>query len=558
MSDLENHAQPCRHRPECSGCPLFEKSEDAQIERKREIIRRALDAYPSLSALTIRAFHAAPESLFYRNRARMVATDSPVPSEKLGFYQAGSREILPIERCVVHHPDAESVVDVIRTQLPTHTELDAFTRFIDVRTTAGFGADQEAAIVTFGGAQDGVSMGRVHEQVAELAETVASAVDHEVSTHLNISDAREDAVLAGRQKLVRGEDAIDYDVSGHRFRVPPTAFFQMNCDQLEAAHRRMRDELSGRESVLVDLYSGVGVHGIALAESRTRIVGFDSSDEAVGVARLNAAFAELEHEYLAASDDAVADWILNQVGDDDALVVTNPARAGMGHEVLYALEDIRADRILYLSCEPRTLARDADRLGAIGYECAALEAFDFLPRTEQVELLAIFQPADAPRPSRYERAHRPKDERTFSEGVSGPTLDADSLEGGIETEWVALVKGQTPGHGFLPQVGSAQQSRVQIDKLRNVGENCVIRLTASKLDDRQIRERLRRWNHPVIGDPEFGDRQANHVAEREDYLDRIALHCVRASVGDTQYFAPVPGGFLALMRLPRAVLENTG
>ncbi|MGM0559358.1 MAG: class I SAM-dependent RNA methyltransferase, partial [Myxococcota bacterium] len=385
MSDLENHAQPCRHRPACSGCPLFERSEEDQLERKREIIARAFDAFPTLSEIDVSAFHAAPESLFYRNRARMVVTDSPVPSEKLGFYQAGSREVLPIERCVVHHPDAEAVVDVIRTELPAHGELDRFSRFVDVRTTAGFGADGEAAIVTFVGSEEAVSMGRVEEQAAELAETIASAVDHAVHTHINVSDALEDAVLAGRQRLVRGEDAIDYEISGQRFRVPPTAFFQMNCAQLEAAHERMQGELSGQESVLVDLYSGVGVHGIALADSRTRVVGFDSSDEAVGVARLNAAFADLEHEYLAASDEGVAKWLLDQVGDDDAVVVTNPARAGMGHEVLYALDDMNADRILYLSCEPQTLARDADRLGAIGYECATLEAYDFLPRTEQVE-----------------------------------------------------------------------------------------------------------------------------------------------------------------------------
>ncbi|MGM0558535.1 MAG: hypothetical protein ACQEVA_19270, partial [Myxococcota bacterium] len=69
---------------------------------------------------------------------------------------------------------------------------------------------------------------------------------------------------------------------------------------------------------------------------------------------------------------------------------------------------------------------------------------------------------------------------------------------------------------------------------------------------------LRRWHHPVIGDSDFGDRQANHVAEREDYLDRIALHCVRANIGNRQHFAPVPGSFLALMRLPRRVLEEKG
>jgi 23S rRNA (uracil1939-C5)-methyltransferase len=557
MSDLEDHDQPCRHRPACSGCPLFEQPLEAQEQRKREVVRRALDAYPRLEDVEIAAFRQAPESLFYRNRARMVATDSPVPSEKLGFYQSGSREVLPIERCVVHHPDAESLIDVIRTELPKHHALDRFTRFVDVRTTAGFGAEHEAAIVTFVGSDEAVSLGRVEDAAAEMAKLLEDAVEHDVSTHLNISDALEDAVLSGRQRLVRGEDAIDYELDSHTFRVPPRAFFQMNCEQLVAAHDRMREELSGRESVLVDLYCGVGVHGIALAESRTRIVGFDASDEAVGVARLNAAFAGHDHDYLAASDADVAGWIVDRVGTDPAVVVTNPARGGMGADLVYALEDVDADRILYLSCEPRTLARDADRMIAAGYDCVALEAFDFLPRTEQIEVLAVFQPSEDGSEFAYERAHRPIDGRTFSVGVSGPLLDSDDLEGPVESEWIALVKGQTPGHGFLPQIGEAQQTRIQIDKLRNVGDNCVIRLQSSLLDDRQIRERLRRWRHPVIGDPEFGDRQANHLAERDEYLDRMALHCVRASIGEREYHAPVPGAFLALMRLPRHVLDNS-
>lgn len=558
MSDLESHDRSCRHRPACSGCPLFETPEDEQIEVKREAIARAFDAYPSFSELELETFHRAPESLFYRNRARMVATNSAAPSEKLGFYQAGSREVLPIERCVVHHPDAESILDVIRTQLAAHTELDRFTRFVDVRTTAGFGADGEAAIVTFVGSEGAVSMGRVEEQASDLAELIAEAVEHDVSTHLNINDTLEDAVLAGEQTLVRGEDAVDFEVSGHRFRVPPTAFFQMNCTQLESAHERMKTEVSGRQSVLVDLYSGVGVHGVALADSRTRIVGFDSSEDAVGVARLNAGFAELDHDYLAADDERVASWVVDKVGDEQALIVTNPARAGMGAEVLYALEQIDADRLLYLSCEPRTLARDADRLATAGYDCVSVEAFDFLPRTEQVELLAVFEPSDEAPTLTRERAHRPAEARTFSVGVSGPMIDTSEIEGDLDTEWVALVKGQTPGHGFLPQVGKAQQPRVQINKLRNVGDNCVIRLTTTHLDDAQLRERLRRWDHPVIGDPDFGDRQANHVARREDYLDRMALHCVRASFEGNAHKAPVPGSFLAAMRLPRHVLEGDG
>lgn len=516
---------------------------------------RAFRAYPTLCELEADVVHQAPESLYYRNRARMVCTDAAAPSDKLGFYQAGSREVLPIERCVVHHPAVENALDVVRSELIELRALDAFTRFVDVRATAGFGADSEATIVTCAGSKQGAALDEVAAEAAELADRLTQAHLGTTHVHLNVADSTADAILSGRQVVVRGRDTLSVRLDHAVIEIPPDAFFQLNPAQLSAAHARMRVLAGGDRRVVLDLYCGVGVHGIALAARGGRVIGFDASEDAVAAARLNAARAHLHHDYLAARDEAAVGWLSARVADTAPIAVANPARAGLAPSLLYALPRLHVAQLLYLSCEPQTLARDADRLAAVGYHCTHLELFDFLPRTEQVEALARFEPSERQTRNGHERAHHPADGRRFSTGVSGPRF-AGSPGGVQRATWIALVRGRVPGHGFLPQSSGEHQARVQVDKLRNVGPNSAVRLQGPVLDDRSIRERLRAWGHPVIGDPEFGNRRANHLARRDEYLDRIALHCVKIRGGDGSSSAPVPGSFCGLMRLPRGVLER--
>lgn len=546
----------------CPSCPLQDMSYDDQLAHKRDRLMRALGAYPRLADIEVAEVRAAPNQRGYRNRARMlVIDDAQQPQGLLGFYEEGSRRVVPVEHCEAHHPQLEAVLDGLRPLLFAYAAVRDFARFVDVRCTAGHGAGQEAAIITFAGELAGEADEQtLVEQARVLHTQLAQRLDElRLSVHLNVAERSNQAILAGEQRVVAGDAWLEFSISDRPFRVPPTAFFQVNLDQIEAVHRRM-DELAGgwkaRGDKLVDLYCGVGVHGIALAGEHEELLGTDAAADAIDWAEKNARRADIHAYFLAADDVDAVGWLADQLDDAPYDLITNPARAGMSHQAVALGARTQPVGLLYLSCEPRTLARDLDRLIDHGFEVAAIEPFDFMPQTDQVETLVSLVPAEPTELAR-ERAYQPADpaQRRFAPGVSGPRGLEEPVD---ESVWVALVAGETPKHGFLPKArGFDDQPRVEVDRLRKVEGNSVLRLRFSALDDDQLRQRLRAWEHPVVGDPEYGDRQVNHLAAHHSYLDRMALHCVAARVGESWHRAAVPGAFMGLMRLPRKVLETT-
>ncbi|MFP4600420.1 MAG: class I SAM-dependent RNA methyltransferase [Persicimonas sp.] len=559
----------------CPGCPLLQTPYEDQLEQKYRRLHRALKAFPHLADAEVGEVRRSPAELGYRNRARMVVrAEANAPSEILGFYEEESRTTVPVRHCSAHHDSVERVLDVLRPLVFEDATLRGFARFVDVRTTAGHAAGPQAAIVTVAGdLSDAPGFTELEQRARDLHEKLASALEPlVVSTHLNIARTRNQAVLSGAQEVVAGQRCLEFEVSGERFRVSPGGFFQVNLDQLEKIHERMVELMAGdseQPERLVDLYCGVGVHGIKLAsaaEKVAKLFGTDASATAIELAAENAELAGVDAEFEALPDTEAAGWLEEKVDAEPHDMITNPARAGMSAETVALIGRMRPERILYLSCEPRTLARDADRLFEYGYRATTFEAYDFMPQTDQVETLAVLELADEPREPTRERAYFPEDpaERNFSPGVSGPLApEHASLAQATQTVWIAAVNGHTPGHGFLPHASApgedtGQQKRIEIERIRKVESTSIVRIRTSVTDDVELRRRLRAWDHPALGDPDFGDRDANHLARRHAFLDRIALHCVAAEIDGQWHKADVPGQFMGLMRLPRKLLEELG
>jgi 23S rRNA (uracil-5-)-methyltransferase RumA len=587
----------------CPSCPLSETPYEDQLTQKRDTLVRAVRAYPRFESVEIARPHPSPSQQGYRNRARMVVrSQAGSPGEILGFYEEGSRSVVPVDHCEAHHPSLEAVLEKLRPLLFRYGALRHFAHFVDVRSTAGHAAAaNESVIVTLAGPLperdnqtdqskleelEGNATALQHELQQEMAQTIAGL---QVSVHLNLDREPSQSVLSGEQHVVAGADALEYELSGREFRVRPTTFFQVNLDQLETVHQHMAAALADSPERLVDLYCGVGAHGIALAASDTELFGTDIVELAIELARDNASRAfdgdGLAAEFLAASDTEANDWLTEKLDARAFHLITNPARAGMSPETIDFIGHSRPQTILYLSCEPRTLSRDVDRLIAQGYQLESIEPFDFMPQTDQVEALAVLKPQDTkPQEAKpddeqpdseqpdneqpalvRERAYQPKsaEDRHFSLGVSGPSGLPDTLDQAgpdqASSTWIALVAGETIKHGFLPHSRDLDdQERIEITRLRKFEGNSVLRIEASTTSDVEVRQRLRAWGHPALGDEDYGDRNANHLAARHAFLDRVALHCVKVAAGEESWEAEVPGSFLGLMRLPRKVLEGRG
>lgn len=486
----------CPHRPACDGCPNFELDPAASYRAKVDDVAQALAQY-SLHAWPAPTAASRGRTLAYRNRARMIVA----PDGQLGLYQAGTRAVVPVARCAVHEAAVEAVLGRVRA----HGVGQA--RYVDVRANAA-----GEAIVTFGFEAEPGEAER---------DRLAGLADGQLSVHVNVGGKQ--TFLSGEQVCLRGAATLRMQVAQQTFEVPPAAFFQVNTEVLTRIHDLLRPWVGG-DVPLWDIHCGVGVHGIACAAPGQVVRGADIDAVGVDAARQNAAQNGVAATYATASDDAVA-----FEGAGHAIV--NPARAGLARELPHKLGAAPMLRLGYVSCEPRTFLRDAERLANAGFALRELHAFDMMPRTSHLELVGLFEHTAAP--ARWIE---------LGEGVTGcPGEGPDS--------WVALLAGALPKRATLPG------GEVTLERLRSVGDASVVRLTAPHaLDHTELRRTLRRWKHPVIGDETLGLRSVNFRWRQDAALDVPALHRLRS--GDA--YAPVPDFFLTLFQLPRAVVEGRG
>ena len=475
----------------------------------------------------------------WRHRARMVVGGPrPQGGVELGFYRAGSRDLLPIAHCLAHHPLLEEALDVVREHASAALIKDMV--FVDGRI-GDEAREGGACVVLTLCMNDQIGQREAWREGAAALQQLAAArlgPAASVGVHLDVG-TRGAAIMSGEWEEVAGPSllALKNEHWGE-VSIPPKAFFQVNPPQLTRVHALMREWLGKTEQarVVLDLYCGVGVHGLALARQQDRVVGVDSSEEAIAAARASAP----SHHFFAAHDAQMMQQLDEVLAPEEPIFcVMNPARAGLHRDVVTWLGERRAqvEGIFYLSCEPLTLRRDLVRLRQNGFRIKRWQAIDMMPNTEQVETLVELEACEPLACEEHvERAHGEElgDElRHLSPGVSGV-----KFERGGEAEWFALVAGHAPRHGELPHLRDepqAARAQIEVTRLEDVGGMSFVHIRTRGLwDDESLRQRLRAWGHAALGDERFGKRGDNRRFARGLGLDRVALHCVRDRVRGEQ------------------------
>lgn len=493
----------------------LEEADDAKLAR----ISSAFEPYaPHLSpaAAIVRV-----GDLGYRNRARMV-----VQNGRLGLYEADSRDVVVIKRCLVHRPEIEDALDVARRHLVAAPLRDVATH-IDARI--GHDSGVLTIMVSSGGPD---VIGAARALAAELPDWGIS---------INVAEGSSAVVLSGETIEVAPPSAPTMKVGDLELEAPPSAFYQVNDSILERAHDSMREMLPA-DLPIVDAYCGVGTHGLALGNGR-EVHGFDSSLEAIEAARRNADRSGIDgtFHHLPDTDVGQFPW-----PEDPCVTIANPARAGVTHEFIDVVANSPTTHLLYLSCEPETLARDIERLRRRGFAQGRIVAFDMMPRTTHVETLVELYRSEVPDRD-YETAYDIS--KKLPAGVSGPFWKGEPTR----SIWFARVVGKAP-NGSPPHMKGGTSS-IDVRRLRNVGDQSIVRIEADGADPSEMRQRLRRWGHPIVGDADEGIPAINAVMARREWLDRPALHAVRVETEDEAFDAPVPAELRRFFKLPDHLLQ---
>jgi len=397
VRDLEKARPACPHAPLCVGCPLLGVPYAEQLRRKESALREALTAFPALRGITPETIVPSPRTVGYRNQAKLVFRHRRSPGGRevlLGVYRPGTHSVLPAERCAVHDPQLRPVLVALRREV----EALAIPIF-DERSRSG--------VLRYALARSSLSEKTVHltlvtaeREVPRLPALVArlrASCPRLGAVSVCVNPTAGNRILSSDMRRVFGPTNLRDRVGPLELESRADAFVQANVAVAAQIYATaLRWLAPAPDESALDLYCGVGALTIALGAKLRRVVGIESSETAVACALANARRAGLANVRFVAGRAEDAHAILAREGVTQVdLLIANPPRAGLSPDVRQAIAELAPGRVAYVSCDPRTLARDLDWLSRRGYPTLRLRPFDMLPQTPHLEMLALLGRGDA-------------------------------------------------------------------------------------------------------------------------------------------------------------------
>ncbi len=373
---------PCKIEQKCLGCSLVAMKYPAQLEYKKQRVSKAFAEQKLSPEIVIEPVLASPEPINYRASAKLVFGRKR-EQVMLGLYQRGSHAVIDCPDCPVHHPLINKIAAIVREEVqrqrisvfsPAHQ--NGLLRYLMIRVSPA----SNKALVTF------VCHYEDHQYLPNLAKWLMRKAPEVIGVHQNINSSGGNVIIGQETRKVYGlPDLID-QVGDIKLRMSPESFFQVNT--LQAAHiYALVRKWAGltRQDTAIDLFCGIGGIALHLAQDAGNVFGIEYVPEAVRNAAENARFNNLLNCRFQSGDAAIEFQKVAAAGRKPKLVTVNPPRKGCSEELLAALADVQPEQIIYVSCDPDSLARDLASLSKNGYQISKVQPVDMFPQTAHIE-----------------------------------------------------------------------------------------------------------------------------------------------------------------------------
>ena len=370
----------CPVAKKCGGCDFWHMDYAEESRLKAERVRQCLNRIGGENLETVDIL-AAPTCYRYRNKAQY-----PVAAQKgrayAGFFQAGTHQVVENKRCLILPEETDAVKDAVmdyvnQFRIPAYDEVEhkGLLRHIYVRRGAVSGQVLVCLVV------NGRSIPKAHELVGRLKK-----IPGFTTLVLSINTRKGNAVLGDEFVTLHGPGYIEDTLCGLNFRLSPRSFYQVNHHQAQRLYEAAisQAEITKNDTVL-DLYCGVGTITLAMASAAGKVIGVEVIPQAVEDAKDNAKRNGIENAEFFCGDAGQAALALEEKGVKADVVVVDPPRKGLNADTIEALARFAPRRIVYVSCDPATLARDVALLKERGYRLKNALAADLFPRCSHVE-----------------------------------------------------------------------------------------------------------------------------------------------------------------------------
>ncbi|HWQ77771.1 MAG TPA: 23S rRNA (uracil(1939)-C(5))-methyltransferase RlmD [Anaerovoracaceae bacterium] len=404
----------CTCFTDCGGCSLQEMSYEGQLKWKKKMVEDKLTRIGGVVNPTVHDTIGMDKPWRYRNKAQFpvgameasVTAKSPDKSSAattIGFYQAKSHQVVNLNECLIQSEPAEKLVQALREYMRVDhvSAYDEKTgkgliRHLIVKTAFGTGEVMAVLVINGKGLPNGEKLVyMMDDAIDELDPDPDSGVEFTLeSVIVNINKKKTAEIMGEDCITLAGKSTILEQAGGLNFEISPLSFYQVNPVQMVKLYSKALEYagLTGQETVL-DLYCGIGTIGLYCAFQAKKVIGIELVKSAVLDANRNAVINGIVNaEFICGKAEEELPRLLKQ-GIRPDVIILDPPRAGCDPALLDAVAETGPDRIVYISCDPATQARDIKILIGKGYRFAEAQPVDMFPHTTHVECCCLLERA---------------------------------------------------------------------------------------------------------------------------------------------------------------------
>lgn len=379
----QNHEMPaCPLAKKCGGCVYQGIPYEQQLKEKERMVQKLLKGFGKVSPIL-----GAAEPYHYRNKVHAVFSRQKNGEIVSGIYQEGSHRVVPVDSCQIENEKADQIIVSIRKLLKSfkikvYDEDTDYGLLRHVLVRIGQASGQIMVVL--------VVRSPIFPSKNNFVKALRTLHPEITTVVLNINERRTSMVLGERNVTIYGKGYIEDTLCGCVFRISPTSFYQVNPAQTERLYKTAMTlaRLNKRDRV-IDAYCGIGTIGMVAAKTAREVIGIELNAEAVRDAHINAKRNHADNIRFVQGD---AGRFMEGMADRDEevdVVFMDPPRSGSDEAFLKSLLILRPKKIVYISCNPETQARDLKMLCRRDYQVEAIQPVDMFPWTGHVETVAL-------------------------------------------------------------------------------------------------------------------------------------------------------------------------
>lgn len=368
------------------GIPLIEYSYEKQLQWKRDKVKKDLEKIAGLDDVVIKNTLGMDNPYRYRNHVQIAVGDKNGKTV-IGFYEVNSNRIVDMEGSILQPEIGDKILKIVRNWVDMYN-----IKSYDKRTKKGvlrhigirMNKNNQAMIILVTGIE---SLPKTKELIEMLKDK------NVISIYQNINKLNSSVTYGRQYKKLYGEDSlIDY-ISDYKFKISPNSFFQVNRSQTEALYNKAIEYLDIKKNDIVyDLYCGIGTISLFVAHKAKKVYGIEVVKEAIDDAKANAKLNDVNNvEFILGKTEEVFPKMgardRASVTDKANKVILDPPRKGCEKETLEAIVKLNPEKVVYVSCNPSTMARDVKYLVENGYRVVEVQPVDMFPHTTHVEVI---------------------------------------------------------------------------------------------------------------------------------------------------------------------------